>query len=75
MRERGKRKKMKLKMTNHLQILSSLGVITEGRKFLTKLGVGVKMRLALILQSTSVQLTQNLLSFGRKNQLFLKMNK
>ena len=40
----------------------------RGRKFLTKLGAGVKMRLALILQSTIVQLTQNLLSFGRKNQ-------
>ena len=75
--------KMKMSWTNPLEILSFLGVITKGRKYHTRLGVGVKMRLAQgqaislgkrkILQSTIVEQTQNHLSFGRKTKSFLNM--
>jgi len=57
--------KMKMRWTNLLRILSFLGVITKGRQYHTRLGVGVKMRLAQgqsislgkmkILQSTIVE--------------------
>ena len=77
--------KMMMSWTNPLQILSFSGVITEGRKFHTSLGLGEKMKVVKEQVSTTgkrkrwlsiiLGLLLNPQSFGRSQMVLKKMMK